>query len=175
MTENEQKQVAMHMDFFDRTLYAIEKGFYLEAIFREYAAIEGRLEVILGLLGAPCNKFADDETRKSINISHRIHCLKHFFADNKMAYSSKLDDKFFKKLSKWVSERNGIVHGFYKNEMKYRERSSNNQKLAEDGLSMAKMLYNEAKRLRRYLNNQIANSPTEKACCEKSCVLYKNV
>ena len=43
----ENKQVEMHKNFFDKCHVAIENGFFLEAVFIEYAAIEGRLEIIL--------------------------------------------------------------------------------------------------------------------------------
>ena len=73
------KQIEMHMDFFDKTTFAIENGYYLEAMFREYAAIEGRLEILLGVLGAPCNKHLPFNQRKDMKISHRITCLsKHY-------------------------------------------------------------------------------------------------
>ena len=52
--EDKAKQVSMHKNFFDKVDAAIEGGFYLEAVFREYAAIESRLEALLGVLGAPC-------------------------------------------------------------------------------------------------------------------------
>lgn len=44
MNGTQSKQASMHKDFFAKTMEAEEHGFYLEAIFREYAAIEGRLE-----------------------------------------------------------------------------------------------------------------------------------
>ena len=66
----------MHKNFFDRCENAIENEFYMEAILMEYAAIESRLEVILGLVGMPCNKFIEDNERKKVQISHRISCVK---------------------------------------------------------------------------------------------------
>ena len=68
ITEQKKMQVEMHTDFFDTVDDAIENGFYLEAIFREYAAIESRLEVILGVLGSPCGKkvLPDGRARSSV-------------------------------------------------------------------------------------------------------------
>ena len=68
----------MHQNFFDRCEKAIENDFYMEAILIEYAAIESRLEVMLGLIGMPCNKFLEASERKKIQISHRISCAKKF-------------------------------------------------------------------------------------------------
>ena len=76
MNEIQSKQVEMHKNLFDRCQAAIEGQFYLEAMFLEYAAIEGRLEVILGLLGTPCDKNLEGELRHRVNISDRIQCLK---------------------------------------------------------------------------------------------------
>jgi len=81
----------MHMDFFDRTMLAIDNGFYLEAIFREHAAIEGRLEAILGILGAPCNKYANPTERRKVNISHRINCMKRIYKSVISIGNTKLD------------------------------------------------------------------------------------
>ena len=169
-----QKQVAMHTDFFDRTKLAIENGFYLEAIFREYAAIEGRLEVILGILGAPCNKNASPKERKDVDISHRIHCLKRIYELRPAIGTTKLDNEFFANLKAWCTQRNIIVHGFYKNELKYQERSAQNKKLAEDGLILARMLYNEAKRLRRYqTSHSDIDLLTVAKCFKSGCNLHQ--
>ena len=149
-SNNKALQTKMHMDFFDRTQQGIDNGFYLEAIFREFAAIEGRLEIILGILGAPCNNKAPDNERRNIKISHRIKCLEKIYISNTLIGNTKLDKKFFNQLDKWRSDRNTIVHGFYKNELKYQERSAQNKRMAEDGLELARKLYSEAKRLRRY-------------------------
>ena len=54
-------QRLMHKDFFDRCVFAINQGFYMEAILMEYAAIESRMETLLSILGLPCNKFLPDE------------------------------------------------------------------------------------------------------------------
>ncbi len=173
-TSDTKKQVAMHTDFFDRTMLAIDNGFYLEAIFREYAAIEGRLEVILGILGAPCNKNADPAERRKVNISHRIKCLKKVYISELSIGNTKLDEKFFNKLEKWRDKRNIIVHGFYKNEFQYNERSAQNEKLAKDGLTLARMLYNETKRLRRYRKSHAENDLSIIASCsERECQLNK--
>lgn len=48
-----EKQRVMHKDMFDKVKNALQNGFYFEALFLEYSAIEGRLEVISGLLSMP--------------------------------------------------------------------------------------------------------------------------
>ncbi len=164
MSENtfaEEDRIAqrnMHKDFFDRCQFAIDHGFYMEAILLEYAAIEARLEVILGMLGAPCNKFLDDNIRKNINISHRIKCLKQFRDSGNLFANTNLSNGYFKKLEKWIDGRNRYIHGLYKSEIKYNARLSGAKEMATKGLEYSRLLYNEAKRIRRLYNNgSIAN------------------
>ena len=76
MEDNRLAQRDMHCSFFERCQFAIDNGFCLEALLMEYAAIEARLEVILGMLGRPCSKYLLDADRKKVQISHRIECLK---------------------------------------------------------------------------------------------------
>lgn len=59
-------QRLMHKDFFVRCKSAIEQKFYMEAILMEYAAIEARMEILLGVIGLPCNKFISDKERHNI-------------------------------------------------------------------------------------------------------------
>lgn len=111
------KQVQMHRDFFDRAKSAVENGFYMEAIFLEFAAIESRLEVMLGILGYPCNKSIDRSIRCKVNISDRVKCLQVCRKKNKVLFDrSKLDECFFAKdgvLRIWIHKRNVFVHGLY--------------------------------------------------------------
>ena len=175
MTEQEQKQVAMHTDFFDRCEFAIQNGFYLEAVFMEYAAIESRLESICGVLGFPCGK--ECPCRKDIKISARIECLRAYRNKNERIFArTKLPKSFFTEhgeLKEWVDKRNRYVHGLYKDETAYKNRMMDNKKLAEDGLKHAKLLYNEAKRIRRLQKGHSDQFDGIVAQCkEKGCKAY---
>jgi len=147
------KQVEMHKDFFDKCDFAIKNGFYLEAIFLEYAAIESRLEIICGVLGLPCNKELPFSERKNVNISQRVLCIKearHKYPE--MFKRSKIEDNFFYKnklFSAWIIKRNTYIHGLYKNAFEYKSRKSECKELAVNGREYARLLYNEAARLRR--------------------------
>lgn len=170
-TPTAQMQVEMHTDFFDRTAIAIENGFYLEALFREYAAIEGRAEVLLGVLGAPCDKSLPFTQRKDMKISHRINCLSRYYKNANNIGDSKLTADYFKLLNNWINDRNKYIHGLYKNEVEYQERCKRCKAMAEDGLVLARMLYNEVKRLRRYLKNHPENEiPGHSICRTKNCI-----
>ena len=168
--EQKKRQVEMHADFFDTVDKAIENGFYLEAIFREYAAIESRLEVILGVQCSPCGKkVLTDNQRKDVMISHRVACVEKIYKSNCDIGNTKLDKKFFDKLKKWINNRNQYVHGLYKGEMKYKERCADSKKLAVDGKELARMLYNETKRLRRYVSTHPECSYGLKNCNSGGC------
>ncbi|MBR6391678.1 MAG: hypothetical protein IKS12_00175 [Eubacterium sp.] len=151
--ELKQEQVRMHKDFFDKCDCAIENGFYLEAIFLEYAAIESRLEIICGVLGLPCNKELPFSERKNVNISQRILCIKETRNKHPEVFKrSKIKDGFFYKkqfLSAWITKRNTYIHGLYKNAFEYKSRKSECKEIAINGREYARLLYNEAARLRR--------------------------
>lgn len=153
MTDAQAKQVKMHKDFFDRCHDAINNRFYLEAIFLEYAAIEGRLESILGILGAPCNKSLAPGVRKNINISHRINCFEKLITSSCFE-KTKMNGKFFKDIRKWIEKRNKYIHGLYKNEHDYNGRIGGARDIAVTGLDFCRLLYNEAKRLNRLIKKE---------------------
>ena len=52
-------------------------------------------------------------------------------------------------LKKWIDSRNKIVHGLYKDELKYSGRVQDSRELAITGYECARLLYNETKRIRR--------------------------
>ena len=170
MDQLKQKQVLMHSDFFDRCHFAIDNGFYIEAIIMEYAAIESRLESICGQLGFLCGQ--DCIFRKDISVSSRIECLRVYWNNNKsVVLKSKLPDNFFSKngaLKKWIIGRNIVVHGLYKNAQEYTSRLENNMNLAENGLEYAKLLYNEAKRIGRLRKNHPEVFETSVNKCKNS-------
>jgi len=157
----------MHRDFFERCQFAIDNAFDLEAIFLEYAAIESRLEIILGILGAPCNKSLASGIRKNINISHRINCFEKLITGSCFE-KTKINGKFFKDIRKWIEKRNTYIHGLYKNEHDYNGRIGGARDIAATGLELCRLLYNEAKRLNRLLkkNPEIFDGLPE---CAKPC------
>ena len=169
---DKEKQVAMHKDFFDRTQSAIDQGFFLEAVFAEYAAMESRLEVLCGVLQAPCSKDAADQDRKDIKISHRIKCLSTIYKADERLSRSKLDHKFWKDIEKWCNQRNRLIHGLYKNEIDYESRIIQSREFAEEGFVLCRKLYNEAKRLRRNIKDHaVENADLCINCKKASCKL----
>ncbi len=172
MEINKANQFAMHKNYFDKCKFAVDSGFYLEAIFLEYAAIESRLEIICGVLGLPCNKNRDDNVRKSIQISHRISCLNYLRKNHLVFENTKLSMRYFDKLNSWINKRNQLIHGLYKNEIQYKSRIAMCKKLAEDGYEYSRLLYNETKRLRRIHNNH-PELLIDIMCHNSKCSEYK--
>lgn len=165
-------QAIMHKNFFDKTKEAKDNGFYLEAIFREYAAIEGRLEIMCGVLGLPCNKDLNPDIRKRIGISQRRDCLQKIYDNNNLYGKGDFQKKSFEDLKDWIKDRNTYVHGLYKNAEQYDARSKKAQKLADDGYNIANDLYNEVHRLRRLLKA----GKLESFCddCKRKCSFLKD-
>ena len=173
MNEMQSKQVAMHKDFFDQCRLAIDEGFYMEAILMEYAAMESRMEIILGVAGLPCSKQLENSMRSSINISHRIRCVKWLVQNTPLFETSKLDKKFFEALKGWTVERNKYVHGLYKNEGMYERRKQDASMLAKDGLEYCRLLYNETRRLRRIVKKNPELLSCNITCHSKQCKLWQ--
>ncbi len=173
--EDRYAQRDMHKNYFDRCRFAIDQGFYMEAILMEYAAIEARLEVILGMLGLPCNKFLDDSKRREVFISQRINCLKKQWNLSDLFSESKLTKSYFKKLEDWIAVRNGYIHGLYKSEIRYKSRIKNAQETAEKGLELSRLLYNEASRIRRIYRKEGLISVQNLQCMSDNCKLNKQI
>ena len=144
----------------------------------EYAAIEARLEVICGIVGFPCSKECDFRDR--IQISHRIECLSAYRRANPAVFEkTRLPSKFFDKegeLKVWINKRNANVHGLYKDEIKYHDRVAAIKNLAQDGLEYSRLLYNEAKRLRRIMKyHPEALSNVVIKCKSKKCIAFESI
>lgn len=174
LTEKQKKQYGMHKDFFDRCQFAIDNGMYFEAMLMEYAAIEARLEVIMGVLGLPCNKNIPDKERRKVNISDRVRCLKTIQKGCDVFNSSKLPDGFFGGLEKWIEKRNRYIHGLYKNEMEYTRRMNKIEEVADKGFVICKSLYDEAKRLRKLCHDNALPEVID-PCIKNSCNIQKQI
>lgn len=166
----------MHKDFFDKVKEAKDNGYYLEAIFVEYAAMESRLEVMCGLLGLPCNKFLDDVKRKEIIISKRIECLKRVYNQHLLDEYPQLrmTNKLWKNLEEWLDKRNRYVHGLFKKPEKYKNRKDNSSTIAERGYEFTDLLYSEVNRLRRIKKNHSEKLTKCESECKRNCRLLKN-
>ena len=167
----------MHKNYFDRAKNAKEEGYFLEAVFLEYAAIEGRLEVLCGLFSCPCNKELPDEVRKTINISQRANCLKAIYRNHPacLEYNTKLSQAYWRGLVSWLKKRNTYVHGLYKRPEEYDKRNVEAYSLSEEGYEYARLLYNEVKRVRRIQKTHPEIIRYEGTVCKAKCGFLKSL
>lgn len=172
MQTDRKAQQQMHKHFFDRCKEAIDHNFYMEAILMEYAAIEARLEILLGLFGMPCDQNLADELRCKINISHRLKCAKTLLKRSPAFEQTKLSPTYFKDLDNWIKNRNGYVHGLYKNVLKYSTRITDAEHFAQQGQDYCRSLYNEVDRLKRVKKKHPEYFRNVSTCCSSGCKLY---
>lgn len=166
----------MHKNYFDRAEKSKKEGCFLEAIFLEYAAIEGRLEVLCGLFSCPCNKELPDSIRKDIKISQRVNCLKKVYNNHPacLEYKTKLSQKCWSDLLCWLRKRNMYVHGLYKRPEEYINRNKEARSMSEEGYDYADLLYKEVKRVRRLRANHPEKLKYEGSVCDGKCGFLKN-
>ena len=171
MTKREQQRL-MHKNFFDHCNDAIEHGYYLEAVFMEYAAMESRMEGVLGVIGAPCNNQLPPKERTKFQISHRVACLQKLLENTEISANSKLDQIYFQNLNKWLDERNRCVHGLYKNEIQYTKRLCN-QEYARKGYDLCYKLYEEVNRIKRLKKKSPEKFADLCICSSQKCAYNK--
>lgn len=137
----------VHKDFFDRCQNAIDNQFYLEAIFMEYSAIEGRVKKILTLLNLDCA--GDYDTNHSVGLSIKLNCLINFLEDKNLFGNSKLTRRDLARLRDWLTRRDHLTHALYTNTEKYSKSMNKNGKFAIKGKEFARKIYDETERLKK--------------------------
>lgn len=148
--EDEERKAAykMHRDYYHRVKDAIEKKYYFEAIFLEYAAIESRLEVIMSLMHTPCSS-CSDEAYSKIGVSRKINCYKQFLKNDELFSKSKITKDMISDMKKWFGARNKRIHNLYRNPEMYEQLQNETKTVALEGYEYVKAFYAEAQRLRR--------------------------
>ena len=168
-----EKQRLMHKDLFERINQALDYKFYLEAVFLEYSALEGRLEVMTGILNLPCNQLLSPDIRKDIKISTRIECLnKAYKTPVSILCKSKLNISFWKDLERWIKDRNMYMHGLFKNADVYKSRLDDVCRLAQTGYDIINALYKETNRLRG--EQKKIDYAFISNCCRLKCKFLQN-
>lgn len=162
----------VHKKFFDETDDAIKRGYFLEALCLEYAAMESRVSSIMRVLNMPCQDTKSIEAQR-IGLILKINCLKKFYStDAQLLEKSKLNLETFDKIFTWCKKRNGRIHRLYTNPHEYIELKQQNEEMAKEGRELAYLLYAEANRLKgirdhhkERLENTIGRCPLEKETC----------
>lgn len=164
----EQRQHAgkVHKDFFDRCQNAIDNGFYLEAMFMEYAAMEGRMKVIMSLFKNPCSLCDNTQITHNIGLPKKMECFLMVYETNPALFEkSKLPRSTIRRMMEFCIKRNKRIHGLLENTDEYDKLMSHNKKLATKGLEYCKLLYNETNRLKRISKNHPEMLLTSKLNC----------
>ncbi len=148
--EDEERKAAykMHRDYYHRVKDAIEKKYYFEAIFLEYAAIESRLEVIMSLMHTPCSS-CSDEAYNQIGVSKKMNCYKQFLKNEELFGKSKITKDVIGDIKDWFGARNKRIHNLYRNPEMYDQLQEDTKAVALEGYKFVELFYAEAKRLRR--------------------------
>ena len=170
-TKNEIARLA-HKDFFDRCKIALDNGYYLEAMFMEYSAIEGRFKKIFSLLNFDCA--GDYDSKHSIGLGIKLSCLKRLMENDALFEKSYLSPSMISKVKKWVNRRDEITHALYTNTDRYDSMMSKNKKYAEKGFEYARLFYKEADRLKgikkrhpeRFDSPALVCNPTTERCID---------
>lgn len=126
---NEQKHYNYKVQS-QRLKKAMEYGFYLEAVFIEYAMMEDRTEAILRYEG---NEIIRDNF---VSINSKINKIKKIAAKDKSLPNKYFQPEFLDKLSEWKENRNTIMHRL----MKQRLTTEGLQELAQEGQQLVKDL-----------------------------------
>ena len=87
--ENRKIAQSVHKGFFNRCKEAIDHKFYFEALCMEYAAIEGRMKVIMSLLNMPCSN-CSEVTYKRLSLNNKLLCLNSFIGSSPIFIGTKL-------------------------------------------------------------------------------------
>ena len=148
--EQRQKARLVHKSFFDKCQFAIDNGFYLEAILLEYASMESRANKIMSLLEAPCGICPLTNITNGIGLNIKISCIRNLIEKNDPRFEdSYFNSNFLTRLKKWCNSRNERIHNLYRDTEKYDKMMNHNEKYAKQGLENAKIFYKETNRLKR--------------------------
>ncbi len=140
--QNNQKYVN-YKEQMGRLKKAMNSGFFLEAIFIEYAIIEDRLESIMRHSGRWTDKFEENPP----TISKKLNIVDELARRNKS-----LPQKYFKPelildIREWKEYRNQIIHALLKQDLNTDQLMT----IAQNGERLAKTLSNKVTSYKRVL------------------------
>lgn len=126
---------------------AISSGFYLEAIFIEYAVMEDRFESILRHSGV----FNPD---KHHTINAKLKRVGELRRVKKCPLNRTISEEFLDELRQWKEERNRLIHALMKQELQ----TEYLEKLALQGQQIVNQLNSKATNYRKMLERQAAKT-----------------
>lgn len=126
---------------------AMSSGFYLEAIFIEYAVMEDRLESILRHSGV----YNPDKHR---TISIKLNRMGDLCRAKKSPLHRSISREFLDEIRQWKDKRNPLIHALMKQELHTEEL----QEIALQGQQIVKQLNSKATNYRKMLERQAAKA-----------------
>ena len=141
--QNNNQKYVNYKEQMGRLKKAMNYGFYLEAIFIEYAIIEDRLESILRHSGRWSAKFDEDPPtiNKKLNIVDEL-------ARRKKSFPQKyFNQELISEIRDWKEYRNKIIHALLKQDLNTEQLLA----IAQKGELLAKTLSNKVTSYKRAL------------------------
>lgn len=139
---SEQKHETYKM-LMGRLKVAIDKEFWYEAIFLEYAMLEDRLHSVIIHGGETINNRMIDNIKK----------VRKMVEKQRSGIGKYFDGEILNEVNDWRDKRNGLVHSLATKEY------DNDQvkKVAQDGHDIIKRFSNKTTNYRRYMERKAAN------------------
>ena len=125
---------------FTRLKKAITYGFYLEALFIEYAIIEDRSEAILRYEGNEINS-----KNGFVSIDRKLKKIEKIAEQKKSLANKYFSDDLIARISAWKEERNRLIHALMKQSLT----TDDLRELALTGQELARELSNRANAYKR--------------------------
>jgi KaiC/GvpD/RAD55 family RecA-like ATPase len=126
-----------------RLLRAIKNGFYLEAVFIEYAILEDRSESLL----RHCEMFNPD---KHNTLAKKLNRISELHRNKSGLVKKYIPEDVIGGIREWKNERNRLIHALLKQEL----HTEDLEKIALDGQTLANGLSNKINSLKRAIAKQ---------------------
>lgn len=126
---------------FKRLNKAIKVGFYLEAMFIEYAILEDRTDAILRYEGNSIKVKGD----KPPSINKKLNKIKTIAREKKSLSNRYFKEEFIDRIWSWKEKRNRMIHDLLKQQLT----TTGLAQLAEEGKALAEELRNKASNYKR--------------------------
>ena len=126
---------------------ALKQGFYLEAIFIEYAVMEDRLESIL----RHSNRW-HPKPGQFLSISQKLGQVSALIRQKKTISKKYFTQELLDDIRAWKNKRNPLIHALLKQDL----REMDLQAIAEEGSALANTLCNKTTSYKRALEREEA-------------------
>ena len=130
---------------FHRLKKALGNGFYLEAIFIEYAILEDRADAVLSYEG---NEIIPKNEREFISFARKKNRIIKLSEKKNSITGRFFSQEFMEQVFNWVNRRNAVIHGLLKRTMTADELQS----FALEGKMLCETFRNKTRSYKRRVN-----------------------